>query len=163
MSFRHQENIYITRSGSSFGSLTIEDFTLITLSGEVIKGSKPSKEYPLHLDLYKQKQDVNAVLHTHGTYAVLWSMLDHDNPNDCIPNNTPYLAMRVGTIGLVDYYSPGSKELFKAFSKQIPLSDGYILKNHGAVLTGKDIQNAFYNAEELEESAKIAWKFKFKS
>ena len=162
MSFRHAGCVYITRSGASFGNLCEEDFSILSLDGKLLKGAKPSKEYPMHLNLLNKRQELNAIIHTHSTYAVLWSTLNHENEQDCIPTHTPYLKMRVGTIGLIDYYKPGSEELFKALDEKIMLSDGYILKNHGAVIGGKDILDAFYNIEETEESAKIAWKIKFK-
>lgn len=157
LSFRHEDSIYITASGSCFGTLTEKDFAKVTLDGQPMSELKASKELPLHAQLYAKSNDIQAVIHTHSFYSTLWSCIDHDNATDCIPTYTPYLKMKLGTVGLVSYGKPGSAELFEAFGNCVDKSDGYLLKNHGPVVGGKDLMSAFYNLEELEESAKIAW------
>lgn len=160
MSFRHEDKIYITASGTCFGTLKKEDFAVIDLNGEVQGDKKPSKEFPLHLSLYQAKEQTGAVIHTHSFYSTIWSCLAHENENDCIPSYTPYLKMKLGTVGLIPYAKPGTEELFKAFRERIKDSDGYLLRNHGPVAGGKDLMDAFYILEELEESAKVAWTLK---
>lgn len=71
--------------------------------------------------------------------------------------------MKLGTVGLVPYEKPGSKELFQVFSQHLNNSDGYLLKNHGSIVGGEDLMNAFFNLEELEESAHIAWELRGKN
>ena len=160
MSFLHDGRVYITRSGSCFGRLCAEDFSVMTLAGEHLSGGKPSKEYPLHLAVYRHKPDAGAVIHTHGEYAILWSFVPVADETDAIPPHTPYLAMKLGRVGLIPYEKPGSKELFAAFEARTDQSDGYLLRQHGAVVPGKNLMDAFYCLEELEESAKIAWKLR---
>lgn len=160
MSFRHEDKIYITASGTCFGTLKKEDFAVIDMNGEVQGDKKPSKEFPLHLSLYQAKEQTGAVIHTHSFYSTIWSCLAHENENDCIPSYTPYLKMKLGTVGLIPYAKPGTEELFKAFRERIKDSDGYLLRNHGPVAGGKDLMDAFYILEELEESAKVAWTLK---
>ncbi len=82
------------------------------------------------------------------------------NEADCIPDHTPYLKMKVGTVGLIPYEKPGSEALFAAFRERVGRSDGYLLKNHGPVVGGASIMDAFYCLEELEESARIAWELR---
>jgi len=91
MSFLHEGKVYITGSGTCFGRLTKEDFAVTTPDGEHLAGPKPSKELPLHLALYKNKPDVQAVIHTHSFYSTLWSCLRHENERDIMPEYTPYL------------------------------------------------------------------------
>lgn len=160
MSFRHEGKIYITASGTCFGTLKKEDFAVLDLNGEVLGDKKPSKEVPLHLSLYQAKEQTGAVIHTHSFYSTIWSCLAHENENDCIPSYTPYLKMKLGTVGLIPYAKPGTEELFKAFRERIKDSDGYLLRNHGPVTGSKDLMDAFYILEELEESAKVAWTLK---
>ena len=157
LSFRHGDMIYITGSGTCFGTLKSDQFSVIDLQGNHIGGVRPSKEYPLHVALYKKSEDIQAVIHVHSFYSTLWSCLEHENETDCIPSYTPYLGMKLGTVGLIPYAKPGSEELFEAFRERVDLSDGYLLKNHGPVAGGKDMMDAFGIIEELEESAKIAW------
>lgn len=160
MSFLHEGKIYISGSGTCFGTLTEDSFSIVDMDGNHIGGIKPSKELPLHLMVYKKSNSIGAVLHTHSIYSVLWSCLEHENTADCIPSYTPYLKMKLGTVGLVPYAKPGSKELFDAFEKCVDLSDGYLLRNHGAVVGDKNMMSAFFGLEELEESARVAWEFR---
>lgn len=157
MSFRHGDLIYISASGSCFGTMKEEDFTAIDMSGKPTADKKPSKEWPLHLALYEKSADIGAVIHTHSTYSVLWSFVPAASEQDCIPDHTPYLKMKLGTVGLVPYEKPGSEALFAAFRERVGASNGYLLKNHGPVVPGKTVMDAFYCLEELEESARIAW------
>lgn len=160
MSFRHKDKIYITGSGTCFGRLKKNHFSVLNLDGDHLEGIRPSKEYPLHLALYHKSEDIQAVLHTHSFYSVLWSCLEHEQKRDCIPSYTPYLKMKLGTVGMIPYYKPGSRELFDAFQERIYDSDGYLLANHGPVVGDKDILSAFYVLEELGESARIAWELR---
>ena len=157
MSFRHEGKIYITASGSCFGTLRAEDFAVVSMDGTPLGERKPSKEWPLHLALYEKSPEIGAVLHTHSCYAVLWSFVPGLPEQDCIPDHTPYLKMKLGTVGTVPYEKPGSQALFDAFRQRVAQSDGFLLKNHGPVVPGKDVMDAFYCLEELEESARIAW------
>ena len=157
MSFRHKDRIYISTTGSCFGTMKKEDFAMLSMDGTVLSEKKPSKEWPLHLALYEKSPDTGAVIHTHSTFSVLWSFVPVKNQQDCIPDHTPYLKMKLGTVGLVPYEKPGSEALFQAFRERAGESDGFLLKNHGPVVPGKSVMDAFFRLEELEESARIAW------
>lgn len=158
MSFFHDGKVYISQSGSCFGTLEANQFAVLDLEGNCLSANKPSKEWPLHLQIYEKKPETGAVLHTHGTYSVLWSFVPVEDERDIIPAHTPYLKMKLGTVGLIPYEKPGSQALFDAFGGRVMDSDGYLLKQHGAVVPGKSLMDAFYGLEELEESTKIAWK-----
>lgn len=157
MSFRHGDRVYISASGTCFGTMKPEDFTPVALDGTPLGERKPSKEWPLHLALYEKSPEIGAVIHTHSAYSVLWSFVPAEREEDCIPAHTPYLKMKLGTVGLVPYEKPGSEALFAAFRARVGASDGFLLKQHGPVVPGKTVMDAFYCLEELEESARIAW------
>lgn len=160
MSFAHEGVLYITGSGTCFGRLRPEDFSCVSLEGIHLSGRKPSKEWPLHLAVYQKDPSCGAVIHIHSTYAVLWSCLNHENENDCVPDYTPYLRMKLGSVSLVDYASPGSPELMDAFRHKLTASNGWLLRNHGLVVPGKSLMDAFSASEELEESCHIAWELR---
>lgn len=163
MSFRQGELIYITGSGTCFGTLQEEDFSVVTLEGEWKEGKKPSKEFPLHQMLYQKSEEIQAVIHTHSFYSTLWSCMEHEKKEDCIPEYTPYLKMKLGTVGLIPYGKPGTQALFDAFRERIQKSDGYLLQNHGPIVGSKSLMDAFYCLEELEESARVAWEIMSKT
>ncbi len=157
MSFRYEDKVYITASGTCFGRLTTDSFSIVSTDGTVLNGKKPSKELPLHLALYNVA-GVEAVIHTHALYATLIScFVALDKEDDVVPSYTPYLNMKLGKIKWVQYAPPGSDELFKLFSKSVDGRKGYLLGNHGPIVGGKDILNTFYALEELEESCHVAW------
>lgn len=156
ISFRDNQNLYVSASGSCFGRLKKEDFSVLGLDGHYISGPAPSKEWPLHVSLYS-KPGIECVIHTHSFYATLWSCISHDNADDVVPQYTPYLKMKLGAIKLIPYAEPGSKDLFDLFERGLCASNGYLLKNHGLLVGGKSIMDAFYCLEELEESIKTAW------
>ncbi|MDR3258659.1 MAG: class II aldolase/adducin family protein [Fusobacteriaceae bacterium] len=157
ISFRDNDKIYISGSGTCFGILEKKDFAITTLDGTTISDIKPSKELSLHLALYNKSDKIQAVIHTHSLYSTLWSILKHKNEDDIIANITPYLQMKVGKISLIKYFPPGSKELFAEMKKRINSGDGFLLQNHGSIVGGESIMEAFFGLEELEESAKISW------
>lgn len=157
ISFRHDDKIYVSGTNTCFGNLTQESFSVLDLQGNHLEGIKPSKEFPLHLMLYNNDKKNQSVIHTHSRYSTLWSCLEFDNKEDVIPSYTPYLDMKLGPIKLVDYFNPGSQELFHAFKEEIDDRRGYLLKNHGPIVADQSILKAFYSLEELEESAAIAW------
>jgi 3-dehydro-4-phosphotetronate decarboxylase len=160
LSFLHEGKMYVTATGTCFGNLKPEEFAVLDMDGVQMDETKPSKEWPLHLSVYKAKPATGAVLHVHSTYSVLWSCLPGLNETDCMPDHTPYLKMKLGTVGLIPYEKPGSQELFHAFDKRVHASDGWLLSHHGPVVPGKSIMEAFFALEELEESAHIAWELR---
>ncbi|WP_085992117.1 class II aldolase/adducin family protein [Oceanobacillus senegalensis] len=157
LSFVHEDKMYITASGTCFGTLKADEFAVMDMDGNPYNEKKPSKEWPLHLSVFQAKPSTGAVLHVHSTYSVLWSCLPDLNESDCIPDHTPYLKMKLGTVGLIPYEKPGSQELFNEFEKRVKENDGWLLSHHGPVVPGNDIMEAFFALEELEESAHIAW------
>lgn len=157
LSFRKEGDIYITATGSCFGRLSKETFALVR-NGETISDVQPSKEIELHKSLYKIDDSIKAVIHTHSSFATYWSCVLEGGEECVIPSPTPYLDMKVGKIGWVPYERPGSKELFDAFEKACSKGyKAYLLQNHGVIVGGKSILDAFYMIEEIEEAAKNAW------
>ena len=119
LSFLHDGVLYISGSGTCFGFLKPEDFSCVApATGKLLGGVKPSKELPLHQHLYQKSDTIQAVIHTHSFYATLWSCLPHPNSADVIPSHTPYLKMKLGTVGLIPYAKPGSQELFRLFAER---------------------------------------------
>ena len=160
ISYRENDVVYVSKSGSCFGLIDDNSFAKVTLNGEILEG-KPSKEWPMHLKLYKENSEINSVIHTHSFYSTLFSCLD----DVCIKElykYTPYLDMQTGgKIAVVDYGKPGSEDLFnKFFAKADKDINCYILKNHGVFVSADNPLKAFYIIEEFEQSSKIALSIK---
>lgn len=161
ISFLHEEAVYISRSGSCFGTLGAADLVRVNPDGGFDGAAgRPSKEYALHRMLYENCPGVEAVVHIHSPYAVLWSCIEHGDPQDVFPRITPYLEMKLGHVAEVPYAPPGSKELFAAFSASLGPERGYLLSHHGPIVGGTSLMNAFEAIEELEQTAFTCWELK---
>jgi len=157
ISFMHEGAIYISESGSVFGRMNESSFAIVALTGEVILG-KPSKEYPIHLELYKKDVKTRCVIHTHSLNSTVLSCLNDTNEYiDRLLTTTPYLSLlTAGKIGVVPYHPPGSIELFNSFSMNSKTdTHAYLMKNHGIIVSSDDIFKAFGLIEEFEISSEI--------
>jgi 3-dehydro-4-phosphotetronate decarboxylase len=155
MSARLDDGILVTPTNSSLGRLDLGRISRITWDGNLICGDKPSKEGDLHLSVYRSRTDARAVVHLHSLHAVAVSCLEGLNPMDVLPPITPYFVMRIGRLPLVPYYPPGDPQLAEAVGRLAADHRGILLAHHGTVVVGKNLDEAVYGAEELEETARL--------
>jgi len=155
ISVRLDDGILITPTSSCLGRLTPDRIAKIDWNGKLLAGDKPSKEWILHLAVYRSRPDDNAVVHLHSPHAVAVSCLDALDPADVLPPITPYFVMRIGRLPLVPYYPPGAGELAEAVGDIAANYNAVLLAHHGTVVAGKNLDDAVYNSEELEETAKL--------
>ena len=155
ISIRTVSGIYVSASGSRLSELNEDSITLISPDGTVLSGRKPTKEVPFHIAIYESDPSCGAVIHLHTTYSGVVSCMG-ENFTAHLCRYIPYLTMKIGKIGFVPYYKPGSPELGRIMAS-MPECGAYILSNHGMVVKGKDIQIAADNVEELEYSLQISW------
>jgi L-fuculose-phosphate aldolase len=149
-----QDRILITPTGVSKGFMKPEDLIVIDYNGKVISGSKkPSSESMMHLQVYKDRPDVNSVCHSHPPYATGFAVAGI--PLDkCV---LPEVIIVLGGIPLIEYGTPGTEEFYKPVLPLIKDYDAFLLANHGALTVGKDVVNAFHKMETLEHFAHIAF------
>lgn len=155
VSARIGEYILVSPTNSCLGRLEPDRIAKVTLGGKHVGGDRPSKEAPLHLGIYATRSDVGAVVHLHSTYATILSCLAETNPDDAMAPITPYLMMRVGRVPMVPYHPPGSDALAEAVRDKAGAHRAVLMANHGFVVAGKTFEDAVFNAEELEENAKL--------
>ncbi|MGX8717702.1 MAG: 3-oxo-tetronate 4-phosphate decarboxylase [Desulfovibrio sp.] len=148
-------NILATPTNSSLGRLVPERISLVSIDGELLAGDKPSKECTFHREIYKARPGCNAIVHLHSTWATALSCLNGLDPADVLRPFTPYYVMKVSPLPLIPYFKPGSQKLFDAIARQARESAAMLLANHGAITTGKTLEQAVNAAEELEETAKL--------
>jgi L-fuculose-phosphate aldolase len=124
------------------------------LDGKKLAGDRdPSSEMQMHLEVYRQRPDVQAVVHAHPPIATAFAVAG-------IPLDRAVLAEVVTTLGSVpiaDYATPSTKELPQAVSKYIKAHDGMLLANHGALTVGTDVFSAYYKMETIEHFAHISF------
>jgi L-ribulose-5-phosphate 4-epimerase len=155
VSARLENHVLVSPTNSCLGRLNPRQLSKVTLKGKHIAGDKPSKEAPLHLGIYRERPDAGAVVHLHSTYATVLSCLADTNAEDAMAPITPYLMMRVGRVPMVPYHLPGSDELAEAVRAKAAAHRAVLMANHGFVVAGRTFEDAVFNAEELEENAKL--------
>jgi ribulose-5-phosphate 4-epimerase/fuculose-1-phosphate aldolase len=148
-------SILISPTGRALVDLLPDDFVEVTL-GEVVAGSRPSKELPFHLAIYQARPDVHAVIHGHCAYAVAASTLLPADPIDSLPAYYAGYVMRVGRLPLLPYLAAGSVELSRAVAEVLtPSTKAVLLQNHGFISVGPELETAFNTADELLDAAKV--------
>lgn len=156
LSMRVGEDILITPTGTSLGRLEPERLSRLRLDGSLVKGDAASKEAFLHLAIYAERPDAQAIVHLHCSCAVAWSCMVHSDPRNVLPPLTAYHVMRVGTLPLIPYFRPGDLELAHAVRQQARKHRAMLLANHGPVIAGNSLDDALDRAEELEATARVA-------
>ncbi len=145
-------NIWITPSGIDKGSLRPEDIVKVTPSGEIFGKHRPSCELPFHRSVYGLREDVRAVLHAHSPALVAFSLTGR-MPD---PTLIPGAAKVCGKVAFAAYEVPGSEKLGKIIADEFAKgADSVIMENHGAVMCGSTIAEAFARFESLDYVARI--------
>jgi len=151
------DNGYVLASptNSHLGSLEENDLSLLDDKGNHISGLKPTKEIELHLSIYRARKETNAVIHLHSTYLTALSCLEGLDRSSVLKPITPYVLMKTGDIPLVPYFKPGSIEIAREIETLAAGHSAFLLANHGIVVSGRTVNEACYNFEEIEETAKL--------
>jgi L-fuculose-phosphate aldolase len=135
------------------GFMTPEMMCITDLEGRKIAGDRnPSSEMKMHLEVYRQRSDVRAVVHAHPPIATGFAVAG-------IPLDRAVLAEVVTTLGSVpiaEYATPSTVELPESVRKYVKAHDGILLANHGALTLGPDVFAAYYKMETIEHFAKIS-------
>src|SRR6266581_4192734 len=135
------------------GFMTADMMVVTDLDGRKLAGDRdPSSEMQMHLEVYRQRADVQAVVHAHPPIATGFAVAG-------IPLDRAVLAEVLTTLGSVPiaaYATPSTRELPAAVRKYITAHDGMLLANHGALTVGGDLYSAYYKMETIEHFAKIS-------
>jgi len=135
------------------GFMTPDMMCITDLDGRKLQGDRdPSSEMLMHLEVYRQRPDVQAVVHAHPPTATGFAVAG-------IPLTKAVLAevlTTLGSIPIAEYATPSTKELPAAVAKYIKAHDGMLLANHGALTVGTDVLGAYYKMETIEHFAKIS-------
>ena len=155
ISVREGARVWITPTGKSLKGLRPGQLACVSLEGKSMNENRPSKEFPFHLAVYNQRDDVRAVVHLHTTYSVALSCLDSFDPENPLPPLTPYYFMRVAPLAVLPYFRPGSEGLAAAVGDAAAGHNCMLLRNHGTVCAGASLSEAVDRTEELEQTARL--------
>jgi L-fuculose-phosphate aldolase len=144
--------IWTTPTGVSKGYMTPDMMVKMDLSGKVLAGKlKPSSEVKMHLRVYNENQEVNAVVHAHPPVATSFAIAG-------IPLDKPVLPEAIVLLGIVPvapYALPGSQEVPDSIAPYCKTHNAVLLANHGALTWGRDLMEAYFRMESLEHYATI--------
>ena len=154
ISIRLDDNTILTTPKSvSKGFMTADIMVVVDLDGKKIRGTRDaSSELLMHLEVYRNRPDVRAVVHAHPPTATGFAVAG-------IPLDRAVLAEVITTLGsipIAEYGTPSTPELPAAVRKYIKAHDGLLLANHGALTIGPDVYAAYYKMETIEHFAKIS-------
>jgi L-fuculose-phosphate aldolase len=147
--------ILCTPTGRCKGFLRPEDLVEVELDGRCrTHSARPSTELEVHLALYRARADVRAVVHVHGSYILAFAMVDEPLPEGVLAEAEQLL----GTVKIVPFRPPGTQELAQAVAAQAEFpAAAFLLRQHGAVLVGSSLEEAWVRAEVLEAYCKALW------
>jgi L-fuculose-phosphate aldolase len=147
------ERLITTPKSVSKGFMTPDMMVVVDHQGRKLAGDRdPSSELPMHLEIYRNRPDVTAVVHAHPPLATGFAVAG-------IPLTRAVLAEVITTLGsipIAEYGTPSTSELPEAVRKYIKAHDGLLLANHGAVTCGVGVTAAYYKMETIEHFAKIS-------
>lgn len=144
--------ILITPTGVSKGEMSSDMLIIIDLDGNIVEGSRgKSSESAMHLRLYRENSDIGAVAHAHPAAATAFAVahIPLDKPV------YPEALVILGEVPVAPYATPGTLEVPESIAPFANTHRAVLLANHGALTWGKDLHEAWFRLESLENYAKI--------
>lgn len=142
-----QGDIWVTPSAVDKGSLRASDIICVKKDGTIIGKHKPSSEFPFHKAIYESRPDITSVIHAHPPALVSFSIV-RQIPNTNIISQAKHIC---GPIGYAKYELPGSNDLGAVIGEEFKKGfKAIIMENHGTVLGGSDLTDAYERFEALE-------------
>ncbi len=152
VSLRLADRVLITASGIPYTDLEVDQVIEIDMEGNQLSGSgKPSSEWRMHVAIYRHRNDVSAIVHTHSPMATAAAIvlpvlpILHDEGKILFGDDIPVSV----------HCSPGSSELARAVAEALGDGRGALISKHGVVGVGASLAEAFEAAIKIEEAAQL--------
>ena len=144
-------NIWVTPTAIDKGTLQRKDIVCVKPDGTISGYYKPSSEFPFHKAIYEARPDINAVIHAHPPALVSFSIVRKLPDMNIIPQ-----AKHIcGPIGYAAYSLPGGEQLGSNIASEFRKGHrAVVMENHGTVVGGTDLKEAYIRFETLEFSAR---------
>jgi len=142
----------ITPSGINYMTMTVDDVMVIDLDGKILEGPhRPSSEWPMHAEIYKNRPEVRSVVHTHSPYATAFSVVNEPIPLILI--EMVYFLLR--EVPVAPVATQGTISVGEGVVEALKNGVACLMQNHGAVTVGRDLPEAYIRTEYVEDAAKI--------
>lgn len=155
LAVRADQDILVTPSGVPLDAVSADTLSVIGPEGHHMTGPRPTKEALLHAAMLRARPGDHAVVHTHSPHSAAVSCmagLDDDEP---LPPLTAYYAMRVGRMRALPFVAPGDPAGAVMVEEAARETHALLLRNHGAIVSGQDLDVALDALEEIEHTAQI--------
>ncbi len=151
VSIRIGNYVAITPSAKDYQLLEPSDICLLDMSGEIVEGKwLPSSETGLHLALYEQSDECQAIVHTHSIHSTAASMLTNE-----LPSIHYQMADLGGAVPVAPYQVFGSPELAKSVTDTIKGHTAALMENHGSISFGPTVEKALSRTVLLEWCSEV--------
>ena len=150
----NDDEVLATPASVSKGFLTPEMLVVVNRQGEKLRGeNRPSSEIKMHLDFYRARPDIRAVVHAHPPTATGFAVAGIPLDRALLPEAVIYL----GAVPLVKYGVPGTDELMQdILQNYVTDYDAFLLANHGVTTISHTLLDAYHRMEMVEHFAKIS-------
>ncbi len=164
---REKSLVVIKPSGVDYSTMKPEDMVVVDLDGNVVEGEyNPSSDTMTHLEMYKNYENINSVVHTHSKWACIWAQACKDIPNLGTTHSDNFYGSIPVTRPLTDDEINGEYELntgkviVETFNDKGITPDeigAIIVANHGPFSFSKTISKAVENSAVMEYVAEMAY------
>jgi L-fuculose-phosphate aldolase len=150
------DSLLITPSGVYKRSMDPEDVIMIDMEGKVVRARAnlhPSSETLMHLEVYRQRPDVNAVIHAHPPFSTALTISGKPFPVEYIPE----VLIALGDVPIAVYATPGTRGMAESIHDLILVHNCILLSHHGSLSVGKSLDEALIALERMEHAAHTLW------
>jgi L-fuculose-phosphate aldolase len=146
------DRIVVTPTGRSKGFLEAGDLVVVTLDGAKLAGAlEPTSELAMHLFAYRRRPDARAVVHAHPPKATAFAAAGVPLA-ECV---LPEVILTLGSVPLAGYATPSTQEVPRSLEDLIGGYSAMLLRNHGVLTLGSDLEQAYFRMETVEHFAEI--------
>jgi len=152
ISVRLEDRFLITPSQQSKEDMTEDMIIEVDAEANVLNPSelyKPSSEIMMHLEVYRLRPDVNAVVHNHSAYATAYAVAGKPIRTKALTE----VMVIFGEVPVVPYGTPGTERIYAGFAEHLDSRNAVLLANHGLMTVGDTLLNAYSQAEAVEKLA----------
>jgi L-fuculose-phosphate aldolase len=147
-------NILVTPTSMNKGQVGESDLVEVRPDGSPVTLSRrATTEIDMHLFIYQQRPDVQAIVHAHPPHATGFATA-HVPLSACL---FPEVIVGLGAVPLASYATPSTKEVAESLAPHVKHADAILLANHGVVTAGSTVDDAYYKMEKVEHAAHITF------
>lgn len=154
ISFRQNGQIYITATCTCLGEMNYSDIIILDEEGNISENGnvKPSSESMMHIEIYKKRPELNAIIHAHPPHSTALAVSGEKEFPAILAEP---VVMFGENIPVVKYETPSTLQLAKSVAKFFENNDAVLMAHHGATVCGQDLKETFYKLETLEFYSRV--------